>query len=141
MRERREDIPLLANHFIREFSARTGRQVDRIDPRALERLTSYDWPGNVRELANVLERAVILCSGPVLQPAHLAWPASTPASDDLCTLEEAERRHILKALERTGRRAGWLARRGGDSRPQPVHALVPDAKARYSRQRLTRCSS
>jgi PAS domain S-box-containing protein len=102
LRERREDVPLLVHHFIREFSARTGRQVDRIDPRALERLASYDWPGNVRELANVLERAVILCPGPVMQPAHLAWPATTPTSDDLCTLEEAERRHILKALERTG---------------------------------------
>jgi DNA-binding NtrC family response regulator len=71
-------------------------------PSALERMERYDWPGNVRELANVLERAVILCPGPVLEPAHLAWPAASPTSDDVVTLEEAERRHILKALERTG---------------------------------------
>jgi formate hydrogenlyase transcriptional activator len=102
LRDRREDIPLLAQHFIREFSGRLGRRVERIDPRALERLTSYGWPGNVRELANILERAVILCQGPVLLPAHLAWTSATPAAEDVCTLEEAERRHILKALEQSG---------------------------------------
>jgi transcriptional regulator with GAF, ATPase, and Fis domain len=102
LRERREDIPLLAQHFIREFSGRLGRRVEQIDPRALERLTTYAWPGNVRELANILERAVILCQGPVLQAAHLAWTATTPAAADVCTLEEAERRHILKALEQSG---------------------------------------
>jgi PAS domain S-box-containing protein len=102
LRDRRDDIPLLARHFIREFAARAGRQVDRIDPLALERLTSYDWPGNVRELANMLERAVILCQGPVLQPSHLALSSPAPVAEELCTLEEAERRHILKALERTG---------------------------------------
>ena len=102
LRDRREDIALLAQHFIREFSNRLGRRVDQIDPRALERLTSYAWPGNVRELANILERAVILCQGPVLQPAHLAWTSATPAAEDVCTLEEAERRHILKALEQSG---------------------------------------
>jgi PAS domain S-box-containing protein len=102
LRDRREDIPLLAQHFIREFSGRLGRRVEQIDPRAIERLTSYGWPGNVRELANILERAVILCQGPVLLPTHLAWTSATPAADDVCTLEEAERRHILKALEQSG---------------------------------------
>ena len=102
LRERREDIPLLAQHFIREFSGRLGRRVEQIDPRALERLVGYAWPGNVRELANILERAVILCQGPVLLPAHLAWTTATPAAEDVCTLEEAERRHILKALEQSG---------------------------------------
>jgi formate hydrogenlyase transcriptional activator len=102
LRERREDIPLLAHHFIREFSARLNRRVEAIDPRALEQLTGYGWPGNVRELANMLERAVILCQGPVLQAAHLAWTATAPAAEDVCTLEEAERRHILRALEQSG---------------------------------------
>jgi transcriptional regulator with GAF, ATPase, and Fis domain len=102
LRDRREDIPLLAQHFIREFSGRLGRRVEQIDPRALERLVNYAWPGNVRELANILERAVILCQGPVLLPAHLAWTSATPAVEDVCTLEEAERRHILKALEQSG---------------------------------------
>ncbi|MNC85390.1 Formate hydrogenlyase transcriptional activator [compost metagenome] len=56
----------------------------------------------MRELANILERAVILCLGPVLQSAHLGLPAPAPVADDVVTLAEAERRHILKALERTG---------------------------------------
>ena len=102
LRDRRDDIPILARHFIREFSARMGRQVDRLESRALDQLTAYDWPGNVRELANILERAVILCRGQVLQREHLGLPAAVPVrTDELGTLEEAERRHILKALERT----------------------------------------
>ena len=73
-------------------------------PRALERLTATTGPGNVRELANILERAVILCQGPVLQadaprPAVALAAARRRAS---FTLEEVERRHILKALEQTG---------------------------------------
>jgi transcriptional regulator with GAF, ATPase, and Fis domain len=103
LRDRREDIPLLARHFIAEFSPRIGRSVERIDAGALEQLTAYDWPGNVRELANVLERAVILCQGRVLHSGHLTLPEVAPARHDgLATLEEAERRHILKALGETG---------------------------------------
>jgi transcriptional regulator with GAF, ATPase, and Fis domain len=104
LRDRREDIPILAHHFLREFAPRLGRQVDRFDAEALERLSSYAWPGNVRELANVLERAVILCEGRVLQGRHLSLPAapSRPGDADIVSLEEAERRHILRALEKTG---------------------------------------
>ena len=103
LRDRRDDIPILARHFVREFAARMGRSVDQIDGRALDRLVGYSWPGNVRELANILERAVILCQGRVLQCAHLGLPAAVaPAPDTVLTLEEAERRHIIRALERTG---------------------------------------
>jgi PAS domain S-box-containing protein len=105
LRDRREDVAILAGHFIREFASRMGRIVDQIDSRALDRLVAYSWPGNVRELANILERAVILCDGRVLQIAHLGVPAAAAApaiADDVVTLEEAERRHILKALEKTG---------------------------------------
>jgi PAS domain S-box-containing protein len=102
LRERSEDIPLLAQHFLREFSPRLGRRVERIAPDALERLMRYPWPGNVRELANMLERAIILCQGTVLQPAHLALSSQPPPAEELCTLEEAERRHILKALDQVG---------------------------------------
>ena len=103
LRERRDDIPILARHFVREFASRMARSIDRIDSRAIDRLVAYDWPGNVRELANILERAVILCQDRVLHVAHLGLPVpTTSAADVLVTLDEAERRHILKALEKTG---------------------------------------
>jgi PAS domain S-box-containing protein len=104
LRDRRDDIPILAHHFLREFASRLARQVDRFDAEALERLVTYRWPGNVRELANVLERAVILCEGRVLQGRHLSLPAAPtrPRELDIVSLAEAERRHILKALEKTG---------------------------------------
>jgi transcriptional regulator with GAF, ATPase, and Fis domain len=104
LRDRRDDIPLLAQHFVREFRTRIGRQIERVDADALDRLTAYDWPGNVRELANILERAVILCRGPVLLDSHICLPAvAGPAgADEVCSLDEAERRHIVKALERAG---------------------------------------
>ena len=103
LRDRRDDIPILARHFVREFASRMGRPIERIDSRALDQIVAYDWPGNVRELANILERAVILCQGSVLECAHLGLPAAMSSGvDELVTLEEAERRHILRALEKTG---------------------------------------
>ena len=103
LRERADDVPLLARHFVREFACRMGKSVDRIEAKALNRLTSYSWPGNVRELANVLERAVILCEADTILEPHLGTlnqPAVAP--DRFLTLEEMERHHILRALERTG---------------------------------------
>ena len=102
LRERRDDIPILARHFVREFANRMARPVDRIDPRAIEQLVAYDWPGNVRELANILERAVILCQDASCTIAHLGLPAHNVGRRRSRTLDEAERRHILKALEKTG---------------------------------------
>ena len=104
LRDRRDDIPILARYFVREFAARMGRTVEQIDGKALDQLVTYNWPGNVRELANILERAVILCQGRALHSAHLGLPSSpaAAAADDVVTLDEAERRHILRALEKTG---------------------------------------
>jgi formate hydrogenlyase transcriptional activator len=103
LRERRQDIPLLASQFIQSCSQRMGRPVDRLSHKALDRLFAYDWPGNVRELANVLERAVILCDGEVLQAGHIGPLTPRTASvDPFHTLEEVERQHIQKALEQTG---------------------------------------
>jgi formate hydrogenlyase transcriptional activator len=104
LRERREDIPLLAKQIVCDLSSRMGKRIDRITPVALERLSAYHWPGNVRELANVLERAVILCQGQALDQNHIGSLAKThPAAEehDFQTLEQLERRHILEALERT----------------------------------------
>jgi PAS domain S-box-containing protein len=107
LRERLGDIPSLAAHFVRQFAERMGKPARRLSPATLERLARYDWPGNVRELANVLERAVILTSGAVIQDEHvatlaLAPPTAPAASDGFPTLEEVERQHLIRALEQTG---------------------------------------
>jgi PAS domain S-box-containing protein len=102
LRARKEDIPMLAAHFVRKFSDRMGKRIERISRGATDQLLGYDWPGNVRELANVLERAVILCQSGVLEYGHLGAmnPVHAPAAK-FPTLEQAERRLILDALERT----------------------------------------
>src|SRR5262249_45409995 len=71
LRERKDDIPLLANQLVCDLAKRMGKTIDRISVHAFELLSSYHWPGNVRELANILERAVILCQGPVLHGDHI----------------------------------------------------------------------
>jgi transcriptional regulator with GAF, ATPase, and Fis domain len=104
VRNRTDDIPLLAGHFLRKFSQRMGKRIHRISPAVYDQFLQYDWPGNVRELANVMERAVILCQGDTIQPAHLAvssTAAKGPAPETLPTLEEGERQLILRALKRT----------------------------------------
>ncbi|MBM4147483.1 MAG: sigma-54-dependent Fis family transcriptional regulator [Lentisphaerae bacterium] len=71
LRERREDIPALAASFVTDLSARVGRKVDGISQAALRRLVEYGWPGNVRELVNVLERAILLCEGRMIEPEDM----------------------------------------------------------------------
>jgi len=109
LRERKDDVPLLAGHFVRRFSQRMGKRIQGINRGVYEQLHQYDWPGNVRELANLLERAVILCQSDILELKHLAMsrvkagsPGSGAPSEGLPTLEESERRLILRALEQTG---------------------------------------
>src|SRR5436309_3498630 len=109
LRERKDDLPLLAGHFVRRFSQRMGKRIQGINRAVYEQLHQYDWPGNVRELANLLERAVILCQSDILELKHLAMSRVKPGTagsggppEGLPTLEEAERRLILRALEQTG---------------------------------------
>ena len=88
-----------------DFARRMGKSVDRIGALAASRLAAYAWPGNVRELANVMERAVILCEGPVIQDEHigvLGRSSRAADSDVFLTLAEMERQHIQRALARTG---------------------------------------
>ena len=97
LRERRGDIPLLVWAAVEEFSAVMHRSVENIRRQDLERLQCHDWPGNVRELRNVVERAMILCTGPTLriEPAGSA----TAEDDAVMSLDEVQRRHITRALE------------------------------------------
>jgi DNA-binding NtrC family response regulator len=105
LRERREDIPPLVEHFIRNSSIVPKRTV-RVAPEGMDVLVRYLWPGNVRELENVIERALILCDGGVIEPEHLPMGVRlTPAfgdngdSKDLPTLDEVERRYIKRVLD------------------------------------------
>jgi formate hydrogenlyase transcriptional activator len=102
LRERREDIPALVEHFVEIYARRMNKQIDHVSPETMSSLVSYPWPGNIRELQNFIERSVILTSGDVLQPP-LATLKSDVESESLgaTTLEDAERDHIRKILEQT----------------------------------------
>ena len=103
LRERPDDIPLLVRHFVQQFARRMHKTIETIASDTMQGLMRYAWPGNIRELQNVLERAVILSPGPVLQVPLTDLTArvtsAPPAPHD--TLEAAERKHILAALEET----------------------------------------
>jgi len=104
LRERQEDIPLLVRHFVQHFAKRMNRVIDTIPSETMSTLVRYPWPGNVRELQNLIERAVILSSGPVLRVPLGDLPARVvagPAKTKPQTIEEAERAHILSVLKQT----------------------------------------
>jgi DNA-binding NtrC family response regulator len=115
LRERPEDIPLLVWAFIREFGRSMGKAIDSVPRPAMDALQRHPWPGNVRELRNVVERAMIVARGPVLQidPPPPGPATGVPAAEGL-TLAEVERRHILVVLEQTGWRVS--GRRGAAER-------------------------
>jgi len=111
LRERREDIPLLAEHLMDELSPRHGRQVKFIDTSVLELFSRYPWPGNVRELRNVIEHAIVVCEGPRIDPSHLPphLEVGSPITPDETisfpvgiALDQAERELILRTLIKTG---------------------------------------
>ena len=102
LRERRDDIPLLAAHFVRRLSRQFGRRVERISENMLRELVAYDWPGNIRELENFLARAIVLCPGDTLDMPLLAAENSVPAANHSRSLEETERKHIETVLASTG---------------------------------------
>src|SRR5687768_3565655 len=109
LRERREDIPVLVEHFVEKHRQRTGKKIDRVDEEAAMALQRYDWPGNVRELENTIERAVVLTTGPILTTASVSMIGATSApSPGLPSLrlhqnlEWVERETIRRALEQSG---------------------------------------
>jgi DNA-binding NtrC family response regulator len=109
LRERREDIPPLVEHFIRKHAQRTGRRFDRMDDALLAGLQQYDWPGNVRELENTIERAVVLSPGPAISARAISvLGAAAPQTSGLPSLklrqniEWVERETIRRALDSSG---------------------------------------
>ncbi|MEE9436523.1 MAG: sigma-54 dependent transcriptional regulator [Candidatus Adiutricales bacterium] len=121
LRERADDIPLLVDHFVRIYEAKDGRSDLKVSPEAMRRIYSYHWPGNVRELENVIERAVILCSGQVIGPDDLPSDLTAGPAEDVLdkdtgppfdinafipssvglndALETVEKKMILRAME------------------------------------------
>jgi DNA-binding NtrC family response regulator len=103
LRERREDILLLADHFLNKFARSMNRPVIRISAGAQNVLQNYDWPGNVRELQNAIERAVLVCKTRNVDPEDLPLNISHGSSDTAArSLAEIERQHIKRTLEETG---------------------------------------
>jgi len=102
LRDRPEDIPVLARHFTRIYSARMNRSVDKIPAETMRALASWPWPGNVRELENFIERSVILSTGSSLRaPLGEIRPEDAPAAMNI-TLEQVEREHIVRILRDCG---------------------------------------
>jgi transcriptional regulator with GAF, ATPase, and Fis domain len=127
LRDRRDDIPLLVEHFVQHFAQRRGRRIDEIPAEVLRRLRAYDWPGNVRELQNVMERAVLTTRDRVLR---LAEPLKNAANEKVATrengsdapgmtLDEVERRYIVRVLEAT---EGQISGAGGAAEILGLHA-------------------
>jgi DNA-binding NtrC family response regulator len=102
LRERREDIPLLAAHFLRRYGARYRKPIERFHPDAMRALLAYNWPGNIRELDHSVERAVLLAAGDVVAPGDLSLrpPSDGAARLEDMSLEDVERVLIQKALAR-----------------------------------------
>lgn len=142
LRERKEDIPLLAEHFLRKYGRRNARAATTLSADAKAMLTAYDFPGNTRELENVIERAAILARGDEIQPEQLAFqarshvvqpppilvrdvePDPTNTGQALSTkLEEIERRELLGALERCGGNKAEVARTLGIQRTTLYYRL------------------
>ncbi len=138
LRERREDVPLLANHFIAKFNDRLKKQITSVQPEAIARLVAYNWPGNIRELENLMERTMLFCEGPEIRvsdlPAEMlslavaaedlaraaAVPAALPSSSAAASslkeavraeTERVERELIQRALDETGGNVTQAARK------------------------------
>lgn len=110
LRDRKEDITLLAHYFLNIYSNKMGKKFSRIPGSQMEKLLDYHWPGNVRELENVIERGAILSNGPLFRVPSLGEEHhELPADQGRATLKENERRHILWALEKTA----WKVRGKG----------------------------
>ena len=107
LRERREDIPLLADHFLKKFATAMNKPLPTLAPQAVDLLLAHDWPGNVRELENAVERAMVIGRGPEIQPADFPFQLQPTQPVAGRTLDEIERGHIERVLQET---AGNLSR-------------------------------
>jgi two-component system response regulator PilR (NtrC family) len=129
LRDRIEDVPILAEHFLHKFAAENGRAIERLTPEAMDRLVRYPWPGNVRQLENVIERAVVLCSGREIgldllppdlrdhEPSSMG-PAGPTASGELpqgLSFNEAVEAYERHLIESALKRLGGVQKRAAES--------------------------
>jgi len=101
LRERREDVPQLAEHFLERFCQAMNKKAKRFSPAAMELLLEHDWPGNVRELQNAVERAVVVCQGESIETGDLPLTSKGEVDGSVRTLAEAEKLHIQAVLAET----------------------------------------
>jgi DNA-binding NtrC family response regulator len=140
LRERLEDIPILANHFLEHTAAEMGRPQPGISEQAMQALCGYSWPGNIRELKNVLERAALLAAGEVLRPRdlHLEFKESVVSDDNSnLTLHDMQKLHIQKALDAEGGNVARAAARLGVTRSTLYNKLKTFAIHTSRDKRLT----
>ncbi|HEY5838770.1 MAG TPA: sigma 54-interacting transcriptional regulator, partial [Pyrinomonadaceae bacterium] len=102
LRQRKQDVPLLVEHFVSHYAKKFGKTITSISPRTMQDLEHYMWPGNIRELANVVERAVIYTQGDVLHVVDLSESAREQTPAAIKSLEQIEREYILYILEQSG---------------------------------------
>ena len=127
LRERREDIPLVAKYFTAKYATHAGRRIETVSKKTLNTLTAYAWPGNVRELQNVIERAVLLSPGSELELGDwFRQPMDSPDAPGVTTLHDLQRAHIIQVLDQTGWR---VSGEGGAAqilglKPTTLHARM-----------------
>ena len=129
LRQRREDIPVLAKYFDNRIGARFGRAPCGFSEEAMERLLDYRWPGNVRELENIVERAAILSGGITIQRDQVqvdSGGSASVADDQLKPLQEIEREHIVAALRASNGKSEWQGWRCRATRPEAEYTGVED---------------
>ena len=110
LRDRREDIPLLVNHFLNKFCMATSRPMPQLAPEAMDRLMQHDWPGNVRELENAVERALVVGRGPEVRPSDFSFQLQADEMKGGRTLDDIERAHIERILRETQHNLSRTAR-------------------------------
>ena len=101
LRLRKDDIPLMVQSFIERYSRKLGKKITSIQKETMKALQDYPWPGNVRELESIIERAMILCPGPVFHLVDKLEISSLPLPSTVRTFEKTERNQILKILSET----------------------------------------
>ena len=135
LRERREDIPLLVWAFVDQFAKTFNKNVESIDRESMDALQRYSWPGNIRELRNIIERAMIVSSGPEAADPLVPAPAALPSNASR-KLEDVERDHILSILEESG----WRVR-GANGAAAKLGLKPTTLEARMAKLGVNRPSS